>query len=414
LTLVNTLYYGNTIIGAGTVTFTTSLSADPLLSAPADGNFAWQIDSPIENITYSAYGWREFLPALIEFDGATYTGAFKFINFVGASNFNLLKTGTAISTVQYCNISGFCQGLRADGNLLNAKNNIISDIDGFAILNYATETALISTIKNNIITNTYVAIYLRSGADVQYNTAVDNDYGIYGYFFGFYSIEQYAKDYITIMNNILFNNIASDYDYNKLSDYNIIGSREYPDSAGDNDISENPQLDSNYYPATVYTGYKRNSPAYLGASDANKHIGARNEQHIAAVLTYTAFTFVDNPINFTQELEPVNAQATMSVAGVYEGIVDAFVAAFNMEWTEDTITDSAQKQAIELIKKTTWILGLSFDAGSTWGYYKVEIDGILSTRQPVYLIQEVPYGSYSIRVREIPGFLITDYEVSAL
>ncbi|MFA5752962.1 MAG: hypothetical protein WC910_07840, partial [Bacteroidales bacterium] len=149
-------------------------------------------------------------------------------------------------------------------------------------------------------------------------------------------------------------------------------------------------------------------------SEAGKHIGARNEQHVAAVLAYTAFTFTDNPLNFTQELEPINAQTTMSVAGVYEGIVDAFVAAINMEWTEDTITDSAQKQAIELIKKTTWILGLSFDAGSTWGYYKVEIDGVLSTRQPVYLIQEVPYGSYSIRVREIPGFLITDYEVDAL
>jgi hypothetical protein len=414
LTLTNSLYYGNTIGGAGTVTWTTSLSADPLLLAPESGSAAWEVTSPIEDPTYAAYAWRDFLPALINLDGATYTGAFKFINFTGAANFALARTGTATLDVQYCSVSDFCVGVIVEEALTSIKNTIISDIDGFAILNYADPETTISVIKNNIITDTYTAIFLRAAADVQYNTATQNDYGLYSNIIGFLEIEEYAKDYIAVMNNIFFNNNSWDYSSPKLSDYNIIGSREYPLSAGDNDISENPQLDSNYYPATVYTGYKRNSPAYLGASDANKHIGARNEQHIAATLTYTAFTFVDNPINFTQELEPVNAQATMSVAGVYEGVVDAFVAAFNMEWTEDTITDSAQKQAIELIKKTTWILGLSFDGGTTWGYYKVEIDGVLSTRQPVYLIQEVPYGSYSIRVREIPGFDITNYEVDAL
>ncbi|HPI02298.1 MAG TPA: hypothetical protein PKZ78_00535 [Candidatus Goldiibacteriota bacterium] len=414
LVLINSLYYNVTIGGNGTVSFVTSNDLDPLLLNPEDGNYAWEITSPIEDIAYIAKEWREFLPSLISFTGATYTGNFKFITFTGAPNFNLTKSGTASSAFKYCDISGFCQGVRASGSLVKVENCTLSDIDGVAIMNYATSAALISVIKNNIITDSYVGIFLRSSADVQYNTITRCDYGLYSLSYGFFSIEEYAKEYTTIKNNILFNNNSWDYSSPKLSDYNIIGSREYPDSAGDNDISENPQLDSNYYPATVYTGYKRNSPAYLGASDANKHIGARNEQHIAATLTYTAFTFVDNPINFTQELEPVNAQTTMSVTGVYEGIVDAFVAAFNMEWTEDTITDSAQKQAIELIKKTTWILGLSFDAGSTWGYYKVEIDGILSTRQPVYLIQEVPYGSYSIRVREIPGFLITDYEVDAL
>lgn len=418
ITMTDTLYYGVTIAAIsppqGVVNFTTSVNADPLLLNPSDGNFGWEVDSPIENITYDAYGWREFLPALIEFDGATYTGGFKFINFTGSANFNLIKSGTAISALQYCTIAGFCQGVRADGNKVSVLNCDISDIDGFAIMNYATDTALISTIKNNIITDCYVGVFLRSGADLQYNTIIDNDYGVYGYFFGFYSIEQYAKDYVTIMNNILFNNTISDYDYDKLSDYNIIGTRAFPLSAGDNDITENPQLDDNNYPATVYTGFKRNSPAYLGASDTGKHIGARNEQHIKAVLAYTAYTLVDNPINFTQELEPINAQTTMSVTGEYEGIVDAFVAAFNLEWTEDTITDATQKLAIEAIKKTTWILGLSFDAGVTYNYYKVELDGVLSTKQPVYVLQEVPYGSYSIRVREIPGFDITNYEVDAL
>lgn len=413
ISMTNPLYYNVTVGGAGTVSWNAA-SQDPLLLNPENENYAWEVLSPIEDVNNDAYGWREFLPALIEFDGATYTGSFKFINFTGSANFNLIKSGTAIAALQYCTIAGFCQGVRADGNKVNVHNCDISDIDGFAIMNYATDTALISTIKNNIITDCYVGVFLRSGADLQYNTIIDNDYGVYGYFFGFYSIEQYAKDYITIMNNILFNNTISDYDYDKLSDYNIIGTRAFPLSAGDNDITENPQLDDNNYPATVYTGFKRNSPAYLGASDTGKHIGARNEQHIKAVLTYTAYTLVDNPINFTQELEPINAQTTMSVTGEYEGIVDAFVAAFNLEWTEDTITDATQKLAIEAIKKTTWIVGLSFDAGVTYNYYKVELDGVLSTKQPVYVLQEVPYGSYSIRVREIPGFDITNYEVDAL
>lgn len=413
-TPANSLYYNVTLTGAGTVYLGSSVNLDPLLLNPADENFGWGVLSPIENTDYNAYGWREFLPALIEFDGATYTGGFKFINFTGSANFNLIKSGTAISALQYCAITGFCQGVRADGNKVNVQNCDISNIDGFAIMNNTSTDTLISTIKNNIIYDTYVGIFLRAAADIQYNTIIDNDYGIYSNITGFLETEVFAKDYVTIANNILFNNTIFDYDYDKLSDYNIIGTRAFPLTAGANDITENPQLDDNNYPATVYTGFKRNSPAYLGASDTGKHIGARNEQHIKAVLAYTAYTLVDNPINFTQELEPINAQTTMSVTGEYEGIVDAFVAAFNLEWTEDTITDATQKLAIEAIKKTTWILGLSFDAGVTYNYYKVELDGVLSTKQPVYVLQEVPYGSYSIRVREIPGFDITNYEVDAL
>jgi hypothetical protein len=389
---------------------------------PDNLNFGWSFDSVIES-DFTKYGaWLS-----------------KFINPAGAFDLTLQFldlqgfTGQSISTAaahikpQYCNIHDFTVALNSVSAQISPQYCLFEN-NGIA-MRY--NNATINTVPNckyNIMDGNNTGILLRSGAAIDHCTIVNGDYGIAGVFSGYYALTEYISDYLTITNNIIFDNNVIDYQYNLPTDYCIIGRRyydllpvddiNYKDTTGEHDITDNPTLTDTYFPGLKILGYKTNSPAYNAASTATQNIGARYLNRINAATAYSSYTFDANPQGYGVRMEPVNMESVTDTSGNYTAVVDAYAVTIAFEWTEPGRLSkimSQQKTAMEYIYQTYWIVGISTDDGASWVYYKINKEVNPQTKQIGFYYNELPWGEWSMEFHKMPAdFLIADYTVNTM
>ena len=411
------IYYGNTNDVGPNVVRNNNSSENPEFIDADNINFGWYFDSVLE----TRNEWIGFLGSLFyPTITAAETLGIKFIETEGYYGKSCFDTNDVEITLQYCNIKDFVLGINSVGEKINVLNSYFENNSIAARINNSTITEIIDC-KNNIFYKNNTAIILKSGIDFDYNTVLESDYGLYGIFTGFYSLDEYISDYVIIQNSIIYESSVYDYYYTLPTNYCIIGSRYYDELAstdinykvtkGANDYAEKPWLTDNYFPATLYEGYLFNSIAYLNDSLGTGHIGARNENHIKAVFIFTAYTFNDNPYVIPMPIRPIHQQSIYTILGEYKATVDVFIQAYIFDWTDNALINAAMRAQLELIFQTPWIVGISFDDGVSYNYFKIITDSEFTIQQERYLKTELLFGQTGLEFVEIPGFDITDYEI---
>lgn len=419
------------IIGAsrtlnGTATpaniYTTALlcqNVTGLFNNPSLYDFSWGATSMFESAIFDYTTWVQ---PFIYINQAVVT--LKFLNLKAGYGWEMVrKLTTSLTTIQYCNIDGGCTfgisertatGFTAPFVGLKILNNRIQNC-GDAIRLASIKLNFTAEITNNILDENHVGILLKSGANIQYNTVVNNSHGIQNAFSGYYAIDSYITQYMTIKNNIIFGSYVVDYDYDKSVQYCIIGTTVYPGAVSEiTNKRINPVLDANFYPATVYTGEEFNSAAYLAASDATKNIGARNLNLFASTLVSTDATLTDNPAVSPSEIKSINQTGAYSVDGTYKSTQDAYARIKIFTWTADTTCDEDQRDIVEDVYMSEWVVGVSEDDGVTYQYYAVVKDSGITSAQEIYMHDALPHGNQELVLAVLPYFVLADYITDTL
>lgn len=418
--------YGDVGSTGTIVLIANSWEEDPLFIDPAKNNFAYYPESRIEKQSALMSHIGDFV-----YPSGAYSLSFNFINFQGTYISCALSSAESTVTAQYCRGSGFGFFANAKLSELNILNTVAVDGGIFFRTNNAVKET-VCEMKNCIVTDFGTGVLIKSGVDFENNTIAQCAYGVYELLEGYLSIVYYAQDYITIKDSIIFNNSVYDYVSKLPTNYCIIGTRyfdeldpadpDYAVTVGDNDINDNPLLDSDYFPALKCLGYLENSVAYGAASDGG-NIGARDENHIKAVVSYDSYTvpsnstvngtLCGNPQDYSISIEPINLEESFDVSGNYTGLSDADITRYVFAWTEpgrkSKMMDT-QKSVIELVYKTYWFTAFSIDGGDNWIYCKVNKSAPPTFAQVGFYYEQLPW-SGAVEFIAIPDFNPTDYEV---
>ena len=447
----------NSDTSIGTITTSTNLIN------PADLNFGWYYNSPIET-NFAAYGAWLSTP-LINASGATLD--LDFIDLEGFYNTTMLSSVSSVTTARYCNINNTLIGKYNAAGLVHCYNCFMTG-NGQAIRENNTNIISQAMNKNNIIDTNGTGIMLLSGTDSEYNTIINNNYGITNIFSGFYNQSDYMSKYVVLKNNIVARNAAWDYVGTFTSDYSIMPNRyfnslpitnvSYVNTMGLHDQPGQPEIDApvyfnqnlytlntfSYFPDTKYAGFMSNSPAWLNASDTflnmqgqttQLNIGARSIPWVSTNLNYAEYDFnyvgtvdaneqfyaLENPNTIEYSIQPINNESMRFITGEYENSPTAYTPELLLKWatpgTEAKILDTG-RAAFEGAFQGIWVVGLSFDGGTTFIYYKVDKDGSMTMTQQSAVFSDTgtaPYGSYQLHLLQQPAsFIITDYLINEL
>ena len=274
--------------------------------------------------------------------------------------------------------------------------------------------------------------------------------------------------YVVLKNNIVARNAAWDYVGTLTSDYSIMPNRyfdslpitniSYVNTMGQHDQPGQPEIDApvyfnqnlytlntfSYFPDTKYAGFMSNSPAWLNASDTflnmqgqttQLNIGARSIPWVSTNLNYAEYDFnyvgtvdaneqfyaLENPNTIEYSIQPINNESMRFITGEYENSPTAYTPELLLKWatpgTEAKILDTG-RAAFEGAFQGIWVVGLSFDGGTTFIYYKVDKDGSMTMAQQSAIFSDTgtaPYGSYQLHLLQQPAsFVITDYLINEL
>jgi hypothetical protein len=424
-TLGNEILVNNTI-GINGNTFTATVSASIIYNSPDAGtvnkdalcstedpafidaenlNLGWYFDSVIEDlfVNYGSWLYKFMNPA------GAFTLEFKFFNLEGAPGQTI---STAASTIKptYCDINNWTV---ATNNILGLIDCQYCFLESNGIGNRLENTDVKGVgnfLKYNIYDENNTAIILKAGCIIDHITVLNGNYGFNSIFYSFYNIDvsDFLLDYVSITNSIFSGNTIYDYYSNIPTDYCAIGKRYYAASEGENDISDKPALNENYYPSTIFEGEVENSNVYCAASVATENIGARYINKLFSQLDYTEDTFEDNPYILPLSTIPINVQANTDLDGNYDATVDAWVDGYRMEWNDDALISVSMMAILISIFKTSWIVGFSFDDGATWNYFSVILSEEFSIKQMLYLNDTLPYGETSLELHKKPSVFDVD------
>ena len=334
----------------------------------------------------------------------------------GIDSANNLKT-----YVKYCYIHDFMFGIKAS-HFVDCQN-LTLEYNGVGHRAEMTTTEALN-FKHIIMKNNYIGHEVKSYVYAEHVTGTANTYGVVDMLSGYLAKNEYANTFATMKDNIYFDNLSYDY-YCRLRSTNcIIGTRFYDTlpttdiryivTESDTDFNYLFELDALYlYPAIKPLGYLTNSPAYKNASDS-LNIGARSRIALAATLDYVEGVVQDNPVEVPLDLKPINQSSTYSVEGVYDSQQDAFVRVQTLSWSDDSYADEDQKELLENIFMTEWIVLMSDDNGGTWGYFLSSKDGNFSMKQFMYFDDSLPYVGEELILIQIPDFNIDDYLVDEI
>jgi hypothetical protein len=191
-------------------------------------------------------------------------------------------------------------------------------------------------------------------------------------------------------------------------------------------------LDPDYYfPAIKKLGYAENSPAF----SVSGNMGARgSNSYLTPTLTSTTyasayvgtigtsdttdlFYALENPQTFPVSQTAINPSGITFVTGDYASSPTAYAGDVVLKWGapgDDAKISSAMQSAIIGMYQSGWFISISNDMGATWTCYRVIKDAAISMEQKKYLFDDTgtnPYGNFSLHLRLIPNFNITDYTV---
>ncbi len=427
ITFAYNLYYGNITNRTGTITDNNAQAVDPGFVEPETLNFGWIFNSFVENNP----NYTNFASTNAIFTSAAasnISSTFMFLHILDYKNAVIGKFNGYMN-FQYCGIHGFAVALWFTAYGSYVKNCDFTEAATCIRINTSDfETKI--TAYNNTFYGCANPILVKTSADIQYNTILDSDYGLVVDMLGVDKIEDYISNFLTVKNNIIWDSAVTDYTGNKQTDYCIIGSRDNENSAGDNDINSSPMITEEYYPCTVFEGFRKNSPAYLASSDPTKHIGAKDMNLVQSVLSYNSYTFgyvgtvspsdgfyaLENPTEHKHNLVPLNVNEVNTVSGSYLANPTAYRKEFDLVWGspgKDSKIGDTLKLVIEYMIQTYWVVGISTDNGSTYTYYKVKKDS-LSLEQQRNLYTELPWGSGKLKLILEPNFDINNYLVDSL
>ena len=469
-----TVYMPNNIVWNSPVNDPTSLinySSGPFVTDqnpnfidPANGNFGWYYNSPIEvlpeGLTSAIQNWALNSP-IINASGAQLN--LQFLDIEGFYNTCLLSAVSSTTTATYCNINNSLIGkynvnaqvhlyncfMTGNGQAIRENNSVIASV--------ATQT----TNKNNIIDTNGTGIMLLSGSDIEYNTIVNNNYGITNIFTGYYNQTNYMNQYVTLKNNIVARNAAWDYVGTLQTDYSIIPNRYfdslpitsilYVNTVGPHDQSGQPEIDApdvfniafqiyTYFPNTIFNGFLSNSPAWQAASDTylngqgqtvNLNIGARSIPAISTQLDYAQYDLnyvgniangkdefyaLENPNEIKYILQPINNESYRQIDGQYFNDPTAYSKEIELNWitpgVDSKLLDTG-RAAFEGAFMSIWVVGLSMDSGVTFVYFKVDKGSSIEMSPHNFLYNDTqtePYGNFKLHLITMPDkFVITDY-----
>ena len=419
-TISSGYFYLNTADTSGSVTITTKYISNPKIINPMKNNFNLSADSPL-NLS------GRTIPFIANVN---------WMSVIGNTGLSMTyNTGTPYpATVTFSDISNFEIGQNGLANITNSNfhNNGI----GTLINTLQIYTA---SINYCIFNNNDCGIFLGLGTH-QYNTIINSkSYGVYDGATAQISNNQTQKIF---KNNIVNNSGVYDWSSNIITNFCCINSRIPLASSGNiytgntqlltefttvgaNDITANALLNNtNFMPALKSMGYYQNDVCYLAASTGLNNIGARYINYVKSTLTYNNYIFgsqnsgtadvwaYENPNSFKYSLQPINLNSVRTLDGTYYASPTGYAREFTLSWGNPG--DSGRininlKNALEMAFKTFWVIGLTFDNGATYTYYKLKKENNLAMEQTKYLHDILPYGNSSIILIELNNFNINTY-----
>jgi hypothetical protein len=409
------------------------VNADPLFNDPDNLDFSYPPTSPVET-----FGFWELIayPFLIPVNVVL---NLKYLNIVGAPGKSGLVASANALVANYCNIENFFAGVQTIGGTADVYYSTFYN-NGFADKQACAGVITSSDIQYNIFQDNNIAVALRSAAEVRHNTIINNGYGLTEFFTGIFAQSNYMSQYVIVKDNIIVDNLSSDY-YGKLpTDYNVIFKRyfdglaptdpNYTLTAGPNDVNSSTILDpGSLYPATKITGYIDTSAAYLTASDGVYNRGARYMDSIISStlnkLSYKMYAVgtlddegrfyaLENPQTMKNNDIAMNPNAIRTTRGDMLQNPTGYASEITLAWgspgVEGKISD-AGRIALRLTYMTYWIIGISFDNGQNFTYYRVDKTSPLNMELQKYTFSGLPMGNASLHFIEIPDFDITEFTI---
>jgi hypothetical protein len=400
---------------------------NPGLTNPFGLDFSWNYQSQIE--ATGCTSWTINNTILNSANG----NIFYFMNFQGDTGESLLNSAVdsqSINGFYYSTITGFGIGFNdAQGsipfNFCHFTENGIG-----ARIYFTGKNLLPSNFTSCIFDDNDTAILARSGVILNHVTATNNTYGVTAPGIGLLSIKGAISGLFNILGCIFFKNSGFDYVLNFVPTGCIIGTSYY-------DIGLTTQytatlLDPDYYfPAIKKLGYAENSPAF----NVSGNMGARgSNSYLTPTLTSTTyasayvgtigtsdttdlFYALENPQTFPVSQTAINPSGITFVTGDYASSPTAYAGDVVLKWDapgDDAKISSAMQSAIIGMYQSGWFVAISNDMGATWTCYRVIKDAAISMEQKKYLFDDTgtnPYGNFSLHLRLIPNFNITDYTV---
>lgn len=446
----------NTTINIDTTTCyiygTTGIVGSNLID-PANNNFSWYYDSAIE-ILPASYGAFVLENIFISPAAVGHPLYFELIDFEGFYNITFLSSRTSMVSATYCNINNSLVGVYNTAGQIDILNCFMTG-NGIAVRENNSNIISNSLLINNIIDTNGTGVMFLSACDCEYNTIINNNYGLVNIFSGFYAQANYISKYLVIKNNIIAQNAAWDYIGKIQTDYCVIPRRYYDSLAitnadytitvGVHDIIGQPEIDiDTYFPNTIYEGYSTNSPTWQAASDTwtnlqsvvvNRNIGARNIPYLTSSLNYDQYDFnytgtisakeefyaLENPNVVEYHLQPINNESARTIDGQYFNNPTAYTNEMILNWTAPG--DNAKildvgRLAFEGAFKSNWVIGISKDSGITFTYYRVQKDNDISMSTKNFSFNDTitsPYGNFTLHLIQMPdSWIITNFLINCL
>ena len=399
-------------------------TSNPGLTNPYGKDFSWNFQSEIEAANCTA--WTTENNLLSNQSGL----GFYFMSFQGETGETFYNTSYGPNAFNYSTFTGYGIAIN-DSSIQTGLNFCEFTGTGIGFRAYKT-TGIGSTITSCIFDYNDTALLLRSGVTLSFVTATNNTYGVTVPAIGFLSVKGAVSGLFGISGSIFYKNAAIDYALNYVPTGCIVGTSLY--NINQTTTFTATLLDPAYYfPAIKKLGYYENSPAF---NKTNGNMGARNSNaYLTPALTTTQynsayvgtidandnFYCLENPQIYPTAQQAINPSGLTFVTSDYQSTPTSYASEYTLKWTtpgaEAKISLSFYN-ALLAIFQTGWFVAVSQDLGNTWAYYRVIKDSPISLEQQKFLYtptdggdDQIPFGNFTLKIRLIPNFNITDYTV---
>jgi hypothetical protein len=404
---------------AGTITDGTGIiETSPNFKNPYDNDFSFDgLSSMEENPAISIDGLSSFV------NPSTAALTFQYMTLIGPVAAKMISTDTVHVVLNQNILTGALIGLNETVHTITSTGLLLSDNGTGARLKLG------SVHTNLIAVNNNVGALIKGPVSFVNVTCTENAWGASTTHFGFYAQKNCIAP--TFLNCAFVKNTSYDYALN-VEPTNCVFYKTYYSVTASK--YNNQLLDPvYYYPATRRTGYDADNAAYRASTVLDENIGARNINNVESNLEGQEYEFaywgtiasltisepdydinfraVENPQNIDQSIVPIAGQSVSRLDGNYFSRPTAYPRELSLKWGEPGKSSKlvGGKLAIEDIFKSYWVIGLSFDRGVNWAWFKVKKDSALSMGQASFNYSWQPWGNTELTLVLVENFNIVDY-----
>ena len=403
----------------GTITIGTGIiTTSPNFKNPYADDFSWDgLSSMEENTAISIDGLSAFIKPL------TAALKFQYMTLIGPVFGKMIESNSVHVILNQTTLTGALIGLNETVHTLTSTGLLLTDSGIGARLKLG------SVHTNLIAVNNNVGALIKGPTSFINVTCTENAWGVSTTHFGFYAQKNCIAP--TFLNCAFVKNTSYDYALN-VEPTNCVFYKTYYSVTASK--YNNQLLDPTYYyPATRRTGYDSDNAAYRASTVTDENIGARNINNVESNLEGQEYEFaywgtiasltisepdydinfraVENPQNIDQSIVPIAGQSVSRLDGNYFSRPTAYARELSLKWGEPGKSSKliGGKLAIEDIFKSYWVIGLSFDRGVNWAWYKVKKDSALSMGQASFNYSWQPWGNTELTLVYLENFNIVDY-----